>query len=275
MRALNIHNQIINPWTNKEIEALYQVKGLTKEEILIVFPNRTWKAIHEKAKSLKIRKLTKRIPWDTGLTKETDVRIKNYGIKISKSRIPENPNFVLAVERMRKTILNQYKNGRKSWNDGLTAETDIRVRNYVNNSKTTLRKHILDGSINLTSNSFKGAYFRKDLDRYFRSRWEANFARILNHYNLEWEYESKRCRFNTPYGILILDFYIPKFDLYIEIKGYLRNECREKLNWISNETKINIKVIDGEVYNGISKMYSTKICNWEGVVICQLARNVV
>ena len=67
--AYNIHNQVINPWTEAEEIRLRKMKGSTKEELLKAFPNRTWSAIRGKAKKLKIRKLVKRVPWNKGETK--------------------------------------------------------------------------------------------------------------------------------------------------------------------------------------------------------------
>ena len=82
-----IHNQVICPWVPEEEQRLFTMKGSTKEESLEAFPNRTWSAIRGKAKKLKIRKLVRRIPWDTGLSKETDSRVRDLAKKTSKRRI--------------------------------------------------------------------------------------------------------------------------------------------------------------------------------------------
>ena len=42
---------------------------------------------------------------------------------------------------------------------------------------------------NLYSNAKGG--IRTDLNAYFRSTWEANYARILNYESIEWKYEAK------------------------------------------------------------------------------------
>lgn len=74
---------------------------------------------------------------------------------------------------------------------------------------------------------------RKDLDNiYFRSRWEANYARYLSFLDVEWEYEPETYIFEeikrgtrsyTP------DYYIPDEDVIIEVKGYLDSKSRVKL----------------------------------------------
>lgn len=87
MRAQHLNNQVINPWTPKETQCLQNSKGKTKEEILALLPNRSWKAIRGKAKKLKIRKLTRRVPWNVGLTQLIDRRIALMSEKTSRARI--------------------------------------------------------------------------------------------------------------------------------------------------------------------------------------------
>lgn len=74
---------------------------------------------------------------------------------------------------------------------------------------------------------------RADLDSiYFRSKWEANYARYLNQLEIEWSYESKTFWFDglksgtvnyTP------DFYIPAEDTWVEVKGRWDSESKTKL----------------------------------------------
>jgi len=74
---------------------------------------------------------------------------------------------------------------------------------------------------------------RKNLDDiYFRSAWEANYARYLNFVDIKWEYEPKEfefeeikrgTRFYTP------DFYLPGGDRWIEIKGYFDDKSQTKI----------------------------------------------
>jgi len=80
-------------------------------------------------------------------------------------------------------------------------------------------------------NVAKGGY-RGDLDCYFRSSWEANLARYWNFIGVPWEYEpvefefkaiKRGSRFYKP------DFYLPKMDEYIEVKGYFIAGDKTKL----------------------------------------------
>ena len=65
------------------------------------------------------------------------------------------------------------------------------------------------------------AGIRNDIDPeiYFFSRWEANFARILNLMGVRWVHQPASFQLHkqkyTP------DFYLPDFGIYIEIKNFL------------------------------------------------------
>jgi hypothetical protein len=74
---------------------------------------------------------------------------------------------------------------------------------------------------------------RKDLESdYFRSKWEANYARYLNQMEVVWEYEKKVFWFDgiksgtnnyTP------DFYLPDTDEWVEVKGQWDSKSKTKL----------------------------------------------
>ena len=52
---------------------------------------------------------------------------------------------------------------------------------------------------------------------HFRSRLEARYAVMFDAAGLAWEYEPEG--FELPSGRYLPDFYIPKWDAFIEIKG--------------------------------------------------------
>lgn len=74
---------------------------------------------------------------------------------------------------------------------------------------------------------------RADLkSMYFRSSWEANYARFLNFVKEQWEYEprvfffeeiKRGTRSYTP------DFYLPKKDRWVEVKGWLDSKSKVRL----------------------------------------------
>jgi len=129
--------------------------------------------------------------------------------------------------------------------------------------------------------------YRKDLGMNFRSNWEANFSRILNAYEIVFEFEPKVFTFPIKRGTkgYVPDFYLPKHDEWIEIKGYLDDKSKiklkrfkryyplefEKLTFIiskySTDGKNFAKLLEIKnviFYEDIKNNYINKIPNWEG-----------
>ena len=76
------------------------------------------------------------------------------------------------------------------------------------------------------SRSIKGK--REDLNCFFRSTWEANYARYLNHIGIKWKYET------VTYQLGNNKTYTPDFLLedgsLVEIKGWLTEKGADKIN---------------------------------------------
>lgn len=124
---------------------------------------------------------------------------------------------------------------------------------------------------NKRSNSGK----RRDLDdRYFRSSWEANYARYLNFLIknkkiFKWEYEVDVFEFPIKRGSRS---YLPDFKVWVtpdsfeyhEVKGYMDQRSATKLKRMSlYHPKIKMVLIDGPVYREIAKDVSSLIQGWE------------
>ncbi len=110
---------------------------------------------------------------------------------------------------------------------------------------------------------------------YFRSAWEANWARYLNWLqNLgeirRWEYEpqtfefhriKRGSRFYTP------DFLVENKDgsrEYHEIKGYMTPEARTKLKRMSKYyPEVKIVLVDRKTYLPIARQMRGLIPGWE------------
>ena len=117
---------------------------------------------------------------------------------------------------------------------------------------------------NTTSNAYsrtKGG-IREDLGQYFRSSWEANVARILNHLNIEWIYEVKRFIFESDNGLGVdsyqPDFYLPKLNMWIEVKGWLDKKSENRLKLFKeyyHEEYDNLIFIDQSFYNLLRYTY--------------------
>lgn len=173
-----------------------------------------------------------------GLTKNTSPRVA----KMSISKLGHSPRWKDPISRAKKI------------GDAL------RGRSGVKASFETRMKMI--GRPNLNPNGYGKSFYREDLNTYFRSTWEANFARTLNYSNIKWEYEKHRIYLsNCSY---LPDFYLPDLALYIEVKGARFGNKDKKLEMLYKEKpNFPIKVIDGEVYNILKKKYYTLISNWE------------
>ena len=81
----------------------------------------------------------------------------------------------------------------------------------------------------------------------FRSSWEANFAKWCDCSGIKWAFEPKafdviineKGRTYTP------DFYLPEFDLWIEVKGWFRQKAKDKFNKFKETyPEINIELFN-------------------------------
>lgn len=117
---------------------------------------------------------------------------------------------------------------------------------------------------------------RDDLGgRYFRSRWEANYARLLNHKVAageiaKWEYEPDTFEFERiKRGTR---FYTPDFKVhdlhggyeYHEIKGWMDSTSALKLRRMAKyHPKEVVRVIGKPQYREISNEWADRIEGWE------------
>jgi predicted nuclease of restriction endonuclease-like RecB superfamily len=77
---------------------------------------------------------------------------------------------------------------------------------------------------------------------WMRSSWEVAYATYLDKNNIKWLYESQV--FKVKEKLYIPDFYLPKTNTYIEIKGFWRNNAKVKFDMFKKlNPKIKIKVL--------------------------------
>ena len=97
---------------------------------------------------------------------------------------------------------------------------------------------------------------------YFRSSWEANYARLLNYQGVIWEYEKDTFELSSG-GSYTPDFKIGSNE-YVEIKGWLTDVAKEKLQLFKNEyPHIKLQLIQRDEYRKLYKEYSKEIPLWE------------
>lgn len=117
---------------------------------------------------------------------------------------------------------------------------------------------------------------REDLDgRYFRSRWEANWARYLNWLQelgeiQEWDYECQEFEFHEiKRGVR---FYLPDFKVtnkdgsveFHEVKGQMTANSKTKLARMRRYyPDVVVKIIDEDAYRSIAREVGRRLTGWE------------
>lgn len=108
------------------------------------------------------------------------------------------------------------------------------------------------------------AGIRQDIDPkiYFFSRWEANYARILNFLGSKWIHQPKRFRLKSQY--YTPDFYLPEQNTYIEIKNFLADYSKKRDGEFRElYPKEKLILILKSDYQKLEKKYTPFIKEWE------------
>jgi len=186
--------------------------------------------------------------------------IRNFYQKGSSLKdILNHFKFKINPKTLRKIMIQNNISIIHFWNKGLT-KNHPKIKKSIQKGSETQK---INGKSKGYNNAMFGkppphskAGFRKDLNHYVRSSWEANFARILKYLNIYYEYEKytfflKNGHSYTP------DFYIPNKNKFYEIKGYARNN--KYLSFIKENPNIKIVIINEKFYNKLIKLFSNKI----------------
>lgn len=110
-------------------------------------------------------------------------------------------------------------------------------------SKTMLKKGTTVGKKNGMYGKITHGKWGKYNGIYMRSSYEIKFAFFLDCSGIEWEYEPRA--FDLGEMTYTPDFYLLEFDCYIEIKGYWRDDAKEKYNKFKRQyPEIKIKLLN-------------------------------
>lgn len=118
---------------------------------------------------------------------------------------------------------------------------------------------------------------RPDLDnQFFRSGWEANYARVLNAWIAEgkvtrWEFEPELFRFPVKRGNKA---YLPDFKVWFpdgsyewhEVKGWMDSDSKIKLRRFAlhhTEESLKLKLIDRKAYQALALEWADRLEGWE------------
>lgn len=183
----------------------------------------------------------KSIPWNKGLTKNDDIRIKKYSESASKSL-----------------------KGKIPWNKGLNRNNDLRLKKISEALKGKSHKHSKETKEKLSKIRSKiieekGVGGFKNIKWYkiknvlgeefiLRGTWEVKVARWLNENNFLWV-RKKYINYIDDDGICRTycpDFYLPKIDRYIEVKGYYSQLDKDKIQRVQIQHKIKLIILFGK-----------------------------
>lgn len=184
---------------------------------------------------------------------------------------PRGALGLVHTEEAKKTISAKSK---KMWETAKESNTGLM-------SDDSRQKKSDDMSIRMASAAPESIYsrgaagYREDIGpMYFRSRWEANYARYLNWLvslgQIEkWEYESDTFWFDKiKRGVRS---YKPDFKIwengsihYDEIKGYMDSKSATKIKRMRiYHPSVDLRLVDAKAYKAISSSVSMIIKNWE------------
>ena len=166
---------------------------------------------------------------------------------------------------------NYIKCSKTSWNKGLSNETDNRVKEISRKNSILLQEKVKNGTYipivqteEMRQNTSKRMSESNPGGRCkwyeingikVQGTWELNIAKILNKLQIEWTrpnsfnyIRDNRLTYYTP------DFYIPKYNCYLEVKGFWWGNDKEKMDiFMSQYPDMNIKIIEKQLYNDILK----------------------
>lgn len=136
-------------------------------------------------------------------------------------------------ESTRLKISNANKN--RLWTTEQKLKHSTTMRNAVKNNPDSYSKNNVVGRVrNIEYRGIK-----------LKGSWELIFAKWLDQNNIEWKHEAKGFEYQWKGTRLYFpDFYLPNFDLYIEVKGYETERDRCKWKVVGNLTVIKKKDID-------------------------------
>lgn len=192
-----------------------------------------------------------RAAYENGTMSFTDEMRANHAVamaRLKQERVwsKPQPNHWTKTDEGRKRV-SEMHSGRKH-NESVRANMSLSAQRRLRSKRESMYT------------SAKGG-FRTDLNQYFRSGWEANFARIQEYERKKWEFEPATFRLDTT------TTYTPDFlvdNVYYEIKGRMTQQCQQKLDAMEKlYPDIAIVVIGPQQYNELRKKYHDLIA-WEG-----------
>ncbi len=207
-----------------------------------------------------------------GKMKATEEMKKQMGIR-TRAWIKENghPRGMLGKKHTKEAKIKFSKLSKKRWKE-------MGEQQKANRNKKMLKSRVLNGNYatNRKHGSWKAAW--REIGghrRYFRSKWEANYARYLEWLKtqnlvLAWQHEPDVFWFEGIKRGCVS--YLPDFKItnndgsfeYHEVKGWMDTRSKTKINRMRiYHPKIKLVVIAQKEYNEIKLKLSGLIPDWE------------
>ena len=285
-------------WTNQEIEFLkinypqhgkmWCVKHLEKTEqqirhkasALKLKQDRNSKFFKDWQNRAKLSKIGKKRP-DQGLVMKklhedgklsfTEQRKKAISVRMKKQWLEkEHPRGALGMKHTKETKEKISKKSKAHWNN---MSKEKRANMLLKAQKTKVANGT---NIHIRKTSWKAGWREiGGINKYYRSRWEANYARYLEMLkNLgqikSWLHEpttfwfEKIMRGTRSY---LPDFLVVGADdseIYHEVKGWMDSKSLTKLKRMKiYHPNVQIKLVEKKEYMEIGKAYSQSIPDWE------------
>lgn len=73
-------------------------------------------------------------------------------------------------------------------------------------------------------------FYSEKEDRMFRSSWEVELAELLTSLGITYEYEPQRFYYRDHRESYLPDYYLPEYDTFIEVKGYMDKRSLKRCN---------------------------------------------
>lgn len=283
-------------WTESEISWLTENYPNMGKKYCMEFLNKTEAQIRQKAARLNLKqnkdseffkdwqaraatsKVGKKRPeqalvmkknHDDGKFVFTEERRKNIS-KVRKEHIAlhGHPRGALGLKHSDKTKLLLAEKSRQMWAN-MSEETRDKISKAasINGSKTVM---------NRVKASWKQGWREiGGINKYYRSRWEANYARYLewlkkNNQILSWEHEPQTFWFEgIKRGCMsyLPDFRVTELDgriVFHEVKGWMDDRSKTKIKRMAiYHPDVKLIVIDGKGYKSIETKAKVLISDWE------------
>lgn len=110
-----------------------------------------------------------------------------------------------------------------------------RMARELRTNRTKILRYLLMKGLSMDRRGWKKKFFYKGV--VFKSSWEVKVAKWLDSMNIRWEYETEA--FETSVGWYWPDFKLIGMGEYLEVKGYLDDVSRKKMNdFVSSGKKL-------------------------------------